>query len=163
MATVKIEVSKFRTKRQQELLKMLNDPKVQKQVNTYIADAITPFVPMKSGRLRRSRIVGPKSISWGRGLKYAHYQYAGEVYGPNFPIIKGGNIVGWYSTPGMKKHPTGRELGIPGEWMGWTFGYTTPGTQHHWDKAFTYQVKLKTNQEVTRYLKRECKRRGLKT
>lgn len=163
MATVKIEVDKFRTKRQQQLLKMLNDPKVQKQVNRYIADAITPFVPKKSGKLRRSVIVGPKSISWGRGLKYAHYQYEGEVYGPNHPIVKRGTIVGWYSTPGMQKHPTGRELGVPGEWMGWKFGYTTPGTQHHWDRAFTYQAKLKANQEITRYLKRECKSRGLKT
>ena len=163
MATVKIELDKFRTKRQQQLLKLLNDPKVQKRINQYIADAIKPFVPKKSGKLRRSVIVGPKSISWGRGLKYAHYQYEGEVYGPNHPIIKRGTIVGWYSTPGMTKYPTGRELGVPGEWRGWKFGYTTSGTRHHWDRAFTYQVKLKANQEITRYLKRECKSRGLKT
>lgn len=182
MPTVKIELERFRTKRQQQLLKMLNDPKVQKQVNRYIADAITPFVPKKGGKLRRSVIVGPKSISWGRGLKYAHYQYEGEVYGPNYPIVQGGTlagffraggrrypifnggtITGWYSIPGMTKHPTGRELGVPGEWRGWKFGYTTSGTRHHWDRAFTYQVKLKANQEITRYLKRECKSRGLKT
>lgn len=161
-ATVNIQLERFRTDKQQELLKLLNDKKVQKQVNVYIKDAINEFVPMKSGALRRSAIVTHKSITWGRGLKYARYQYGGIVYGPNYPITRGGTIVGWYSKPGVKKHPTGRELGVPGMWRGWRFGYTTPGTHHHWDNEFKYQVKLKTNQEITRYLKRECKERGLK-
>lgn len=180
-ATVNIQLERFRTDKQQELLKLLNDKKVQKQVNVYIKDAINEFVPMKSGALRRSAIVTHKSITWGRGLKYARYQYYGEVYGPNYPIVQGGTlsgffrvggkrypvfnggtITGWYSIPDMKKHPTGRELGVPGMWRGWRFGYTTPGTHHHWDNEFKYQVKLKTNQEITRYLKRECKERGLK-
>ena len=160
-ATIKIEVQKFRTTKQEELLKLLNDKQVRKQINTLIKDAINPFVPMKSGALRRSAIVTHLSITWGRGLKYGRYQYYGEVYGPNYPIVRDGAIVGWYSKPGVKKHPTGRELGVPGEWRGWRFGYTTPGTQHHWDKKFTYEVKLKTNQEITRYLKKECKKRGL--
>lgn len=160
-STINIQLDTYRTDKQRELLKMLNDKAVQKQVNTYIKDAINPFVPMKSGALRRSARVTHKSITWGQGLKYAHYQYMGEVYGPNFPIIKGGLIVGWYSKKGMKKYPTGRELGVSGEWLGWRFGYTTQGTQHHWDKAFTYQVKQKTNLDITRFLKRECKRRGL--
>lgn len=161
MSTIKISTENFRTTKQQKLIAMLNDKAVQKEANKYIKDAITPFVPMKSGALRRSAIVTHKSISWGRGLKYAHYQYMGEVYGPNLPIVRNGTIIGWYSIPGSQKHPTGRELGIPGEWMGWKFGYTTPGTKHHWDNAFKYQVKMKANQEITRYLKRECKRRGL--
>ena len=163
MPTIRVEVDKFRTTKQQKLLKMLDDPKVLKEVNTRIGNAINPFVPMKNGDLRASMRINPKSISWGSGLKYAHYQYMGEVYGPNHPIIKNRTIVGWYSTPGMKKYPTGRELGVPGEWMGWRFGYTTPETQHHWDRAFQYQVKQKTNLEITRYLKRECKNRGLNT
>lgn len=163
MPTIRVEVDKFRTTKQQKLLKMLDDPKVLKEVNTRIGNAINPFVPMKSGALRASMRVNSKSISWGSGLPYAHYQYMGEVYGPNHPIIKNRTIVGWYSTPGMTKYPTGRELGVPGEWMGWRFGYTTPGTQHHWDRAFQYQVKQQTNLEITRYLKRECKNRGLKT
>ena len=161
-ATVNIQLERFRTDKQQELPKLLNDKKVQKQVNVYIKDAINEFVPMKSGALRRSAVATHKSITWGRGLKYARYQYYGEVYGPNYPITRGGTIIGWYSKPGVKKHPTGRELGVPGMWRGWRFGYTTPGTHHHWDNEFKYQVKLKTNQEITRYLKRECKERGLK-
>lgn len=158
---------------------MLNDPKVLIEVNKFIGKAITPFVPKKTGALRNSIRINPKSISWGgRNFQYAHYQYMGIVYGPNFPGAINGSPA-WKSSKGKgSKYPTGRELGKPGSamlrpiWQEGTpvqgrllykFGYTTPGTRHHWDKAFTYQVKLKTNQEVTRYLKRECKRRGLKT
>lgn len=159
---VRIFLNRFRTNKQRELLAMLNDKSVKLQVNEIIKDGMNEFVPMKTGALRASAQVTPESISWGKGLKYGRYQYGGEVYGPNFPIIKGKTIVGWYSKPGMKKYPTGRELGVPGEWMGWKFGYTTPGTKHHWDRLFTYQPKMKANLEVTRLLKRECKKRGLK-
>lgn len=161
MPTVNISVEGFRTKKQQKLIALLNDKSVQKDANIIIKDAINKFVPMKSGALRRSAVVTHKSITWGRNLKYARYQYGGEVYGPNFPIMSGGKIVGWYSRPGVKKHPTGRELGVPGEWLGWKFGYTTPGTHHHWDQHFKYLSKLKANIQITRMLKKECKARGL--
>ncbi len=161
---VTIDVARFRTKKQEELLAMLNDKKVKTEINTRILNTINKFVPKKSGALRRSGRATSEYISWGEGLaQYARYQYYGEVYGPNRPIVKNGTIVGWYSTPGQRKYPTGRELGVPGYWMGWRFGYTTRGTHHHWDRYFTYFPKMKTNLEITRYLKKECKRRGLKT
>ena len=162
---ISLDIKEIRTKKQQELLKLLRDNKVKIHVNKIIGNKMNDFVPKKSGELRRSMQATPDRIRWGSGPAhaYAHYQYMGEVYGPNHPIVQNGTIVGWYSTPGMKKYPTGRELGIPGEWMGWRFGYTTPGTHHHWDRYFKYKSKLEANQEVTRYLKQECKRRGLKT
>ncbi len=161
---VTLELSRFRTKRQEELLDMLQDDSVRVEVNTRIKNAINKFVPMKSGMLRQSARVTPNEIIWGEGLPhpYARYQYYGQVYGPNHPIIRKGTIVGWYSTPDVKKYPTGRELGVPGFWKGWRFGYTTKGTHHHWDRYFRYLPKLKTNIEITRYLKKECKKRGLK-
>lgn len=160
---VTIDVAKFSTKKQQKLLQLLNDKQVRTEVNTRIKDAINKFVPKKTGALRNSARATSDYIVWGEGLEYARYQYGGQVYGPNHPIVKGGRIVGWYSTPGQRKHPTGRELGVPGQWMGWRFGYTTHGTHHHWDQYFRYLPKMKTNLEITRYLKAECKKRGLKT
>lgn len=160
--SVEIKLERFRTEKQQKLLQMLNDDNVRVEINTRIKDAINKFVPKKSGALRASANVYPDKITWGEGLKYARYQYGGEVYGPNHPIIRNGKIVGWYSTPGMQKYPTGRELGIPGYWKGWRFGYTTKGTHHHWDQYFRYFPKMKANLEITRYLKKECKKRGLK-
>ena len=178
---ITIQLDRFRTAKQQKLLKLLNDKEIRKEVNERIKDSINEFVPMKSGALRKSARVTANTISWGTGLKYARYQYFGEVYGPNYPIVQngtlsgffraggkrypifsGGTITGWYSIPGMKKHPTGRELGVPGFWRGWRFGYTTPGTHHHWDQYYKYLPKLRTNLEITRLLKKECKNRGLR-
>lgn len=150
-STVSIQVEQFRTDKQRKLLNMLNDNAVRKEVNTMIKNAINDYVPLKDGKLRRA-IVTHKSITWGRGIAYAHYQYAGQVYGPNIPVIKNGEIVRWVSPPGKKKYPTGRRL-----------RYATPGTQDHWDEAFKGPVKMRTNQEITRYLKRLCKERGLST
>ena len=39
---------------------------------------------------------------------YARYQFYGEIYGPNIPIVENGVIVGYRSPP--EKHPTGRPL-----------------------------------------------------
>lgn len=163
MATIKVDAKYVYSRRAQELINLLDDRNVKIHVNQMIADAIEPYVPMDTGRLRRSLYVGPNVISWGRGLNYAYYQHEGEVYGVNVPITSRGTIVGWYSRPGVEKQPTGRELGVPGEWHGWHFGYTTPGTQHHWTEVYKQQLKSDVNREITRYLKAECKRRGLNT
>lgn len=45
---------------------------------------------------------------------YAHYDYVGEVYGPNIPIMHGGIPAGFFSPPGRKKSPTGREMEFHG-------------------------------------------------
>lgn len=160
---VRIFLSRFRTDKQKKLMKLLNDKKIQIEANTIVAKEINVFVPKKRGALRRSMSVTPESISWGKGLPYARYQYNGQVYGPNFPIIKSGRIVAWRSRKGMKKHPMNRELGVPGEWKGWKFGYTKHLSHHHWDREFRYRPKQRANLAVTRMLQRECKLRGLKT
>ena len=176
---VTIQVDQFRTKKQQKFLAMLNDDSIKTDINERILNVINHFVPKKTGALRRSGRATPDSIIWGEGLEYARYQYGGVVYGPNLPGLEYGSPA-WRSRNGKRKHPTGRELGIPGsallrpKWQKdepgkpkytglvlYTFGYTTPNTHHHWDKYFTYFPKMKTNLEITRFLKAECKRRGL--
>ena len=42
------------------------------------------------------------------------YLYYGVVYGPNIPIFEGGELAGWRSPKGKKKHPTGRKLTYQG-------------------------------------------------
>ncbi len=165
MPTINIQVLQFRTKRQDELIAMLNDPEVRTNMNKILGKYINNFVPLgKTGKLRESMEATPDSITWGKNLErnYAGYQYRGQVYGPNIPIIRQGTIVGWYSR--KPKHPTGRELGVPGEWKGWVFGYSEPGTKHHWDEQFSKdrRWKAQANREITQELKKECKRRGLK-
>lgn len=68
------------------------------------------YAPKRTGALIRSATLGTK-IGSGHivyNSPYARYQYYGEIYGPNIPIYKDGELMGWRSPP--KKHPTGREI-----------------------------------------------------
>lgn len=176
-----VKVSKFITPTilQQKLLDIIDNDEVRRGVNKIIADRTNKYVPMKSGALRESVKIGPKTISWGSGLNYARYQYGGEIYRTNYPIIQGGTlsgffrkagkrypffqggtITGWYSIPNLQKVPSGAELGKPGEWRGWRFGYTTPGTHHHWIDEMLRTEKRSMNIQITNYLKREARKRN---
>lgn len=166
-SVIEVDIKEIRTDKQRELMKMLNDRRVRKEANTILKDYINWFVPKQSGALRRSAVVTDETISWGHNLAYGIYQYEGQIYGKNYPIIKGGRIVGWYSKPGVKKYPTGRMIqsykGKSSEFMGWPFGYNEPGSGHHWDQRFNKNRmwKARANRDITLYLKRECKKRGL--
>ena len=92
MATVRFDASITYSKKIRQLLEMLNDNTVKKNVNQYIADAIQPYVPKKRGYLRSSMYVSPNLISWGRRLKYAPYQFYGDYT--------------HYTTPGTRSHWT---------------------------------------------------------
>ena len=84
----------------------------QKIVDAAVLRYMEPYVPYRSGVLSKSALLNTV-IGSGRIVQatpYARYLYYGEIYGPNFPIKEGGEIVGFYSTPGMKKTPTGRMM-----------------------------------------------------
>lgn len=154
---VKVENFVTPTDLQRKLLNIISNDRVKRGVNQIIGDRANKYVPMKSGALRESMHVGPKTITWGSGLDYGRYQYGGVVYEQNIPITSKGTIIGWYSRPGVEKRPTDRELGVPGEWKGWTFGYTTPGTKHHWIDEMLQHEHRAMNNEITAYLKRMAK------
>ena len=71
-----------------------------------------PYVPFESGTLRDSVTIEPKTIT--HNAPYAHYQYTGDVYGPNYPITQNGVQVGFFSTPNRPKHKTGGRLKYKG-------------------------------------------------
>lgn len=83
---------------------------------------ITPYTPVDSGNLSQQVTIEPKTITYT--APYAHYQYVGEVYGPNIPIMQGGVVVGFFSPKGQPKHPTGSKL-----------NYHSPLASARWDKA----------------------------
>lgn len=99
-----------------------NLKEAQKLLNMQIVADCDPLIPFQQGALRNS-VNYPEGIYGGEieyNAPYAHYQYEGEVYGPNIPIKDAeGNITGWWSPP--KKNPTGRKL-----------QYHTTGTGDHW-------------------------------
>lgn len=100
---------KFDTKRIDGNLK-----EAQKWLNQQIVRDCDPLIPFQQGALMDSvsfpQGVDGGEIKWGnRNVPYAHYQYVGEVYGPNIPKKDAqGNIIGWMSPP--NKSPTGRRL-----------------------------------------------------
>jgi len=88
--------------------------KVQQVIDKSVIDYNKPYVPMETGALANSAY-GATEIGSGKVIypgPYAHYQYYGEVYGPNIPVFddNSGTPTRFYSPPGQKKHPTGRAL-----------------------------------------------------
>lgn len=154
---------------QQKLLTLLNDKEAMREAHKILGERCNKFVPEKSGELKAHMRPYPQTVRWER--PYAHYQYEGKVYGPNYPGWISANQAGWRS--GKKpKYPTGRELGVPGIALlqprfGFEFntspilvkfGYTTPNTGHHWfDKAMENGGLRAYSIAVTNMLKRRAK------
>lgn len=122
-----------------------NIREAQKLLNEQVVADSDPFVPFQQGALR-GNVIYPDGIYGGLieyNTLYAHYQYYGEVYGPNIPIRDSeGNIVGWYSPP--SKQPTGKDL-----------TYHTPGTSDHWFE----KAKAEHKDEWVRLVKQTMGRR----
>ncbi len=72
------------------------------------AKRVEQYVPMDQGDLFSGAEVRPWEIEYPG--PYARYLYGGIVYGPNYPITEGGNVVGYFSPRGKKKHATGRAI-----------------------------------------------------
>lgn len=158
---------RYGTDRQSKLLAMLNDDSVHERINEIINEKMREgdYIPMNMGefasrnpndypgRLRDSASVTKDGITWR--VPYAHYVWAGSVYGPNIPIHAKGDtktVIGFYSPKGEKKTPTGEVM-----------NYTTPGSGPRWvDLAFSGSGRI-INNAVTNFLKKECKARGLNT
>lgn len=73
---------------------------------------------------------------------YAHYQYNGEVYGPNYPVFDGGSIVGWYSP--SHKTPTGKKMNHS--------KFRHPLATSEWDKAMMTARKGDLTKAYQKYL-----------
>lgn len=86
--------------------------KVQKFIDSEVIRLCDPKVPFATGVLKHSAITA--SVI-GQGMvvyatPYARYLYYGQVYGLNIPRYEAGELAGFWSPPGKKKHPTGRKL-----------------------------------------------------
>ncbi len=85
--------------------------RIQCVIDSDVIKFMTPYIPYQSGFLATKALTIPTVIGTGEIRQlgpYAHYQYIGEIYGPNVPVKENGEIVGWWSPP--SKAPTGRQL-----------------------------------------------------
>ena len=114
---------------------------VMREAGEVMLDHISPYIPMKSGKLRhdgRVRVSPYRfDVIWGNKTPYARYQFEGEIWGPNIYNKKSGR---WFSRG--PKHPTGRKIGDgtavydrKGNVI-YVRQYTTPGTGDHWTERF---------------------------
>ena len=90
--------------------------RVQKAIDQAVIDYCNEggYVPASPDRTLEfsaqvSTVVGEGEVIWN--TPYAHYQYMGIVYGPNFQVdIKKDGELEWRSYKGRPKKPTDRKL-----------------------------------------------------
>ena len=109
--------------------------KVQKFIDSEVIRRCDPKVPFATGVLKHSPITA--SVI-GQGLVVyatpgARYLYYGEVYGPNIPRYEAGELAGFWSPPGKKKHPTGRKLTYNGAPERGAYWFTRAMAEHRED------------------------------
>ena len=115
---IEIHANMFITPGVNKLLEKFNlqsGGKVQQVIDNLIIAYDEDYCPWDTGYLaasaRTATVIGSGLVTYPG--PYAHYQYYGEVYGPNIPVFDdsgSGEPTGWFSIPNQKKHPTGREL-----------------------------------------------------
>lgn len=88
--------------------RIVNNSKVGIFTAETCARYMMPYVPMDSGTLSQNYTTEPWKVIYNQ--PYAHYQYMGQAYGSSYPITENGRVTGYYSLPGVKKHPTGKPL-----------------------------------------------------
>lgn len=124
---------------QKHVNKIMNDRGLWIYAATQWHKLYKPYVPKETGALRDTVIIRPKEIE--HTAPYAHYQYTGEVYGPNYPIYQNGIHTGFYSTPNRKKKPTGKKL-----------KYRNPKASKEWDKKAESTQKHKLISSLQGYI-----------
>lgn len=107
----------FMPRNSAEMLRRANLEKgglIQQTIDKTVIDYNLQYAPWEDGSLAKSAY-GATQIGSGKVIypgPYAHYQYYGEVYGPNIPVFEddSGIPTKFFSPKGQKKHPTGRSL-----------------------------------------------------
>lgn len=127
----------------------LKDDKCMYEIHNLFAKMCDPYVPMKEGVLSQSVYVNISKSDITYPGPYAHYMYVGEVYGPNIPIFEDGVLVGFFSKPGEKKQPTGREIQYNKEMH--------PLASKEWDKAMMSAKGEEFLKAVQQILLERCK------
>lgn len=120
--TVKAELDKT----PEQIVRRIFDDETMIYVHTQLKRFCAPYVPATSAEaLTDSGIPKPEYLEYPG--PYAHYQWAGEVYGPFFPVYENGVFAGFLSRKHVKKYPIGRELKYSKD--------IHPLATSHWERA----------------------------
>ena len=116
------------------------DKAAQKYLASEVKRLCEPYVPFQQGTLARSAVIAADGSQLVYPGPYAHYQYEGKVYGPNYT---NGEI--FWSGKAPKK-PTGEKLTYSGG----------PMRGPQWDK----RMLADKSREIERNLETFIKKRG---
>lgn len=85
---------------------------VQRLIDKLVIDYSLPYCPFDTGVLANSPYSASTPGKVVYNTPYARYLYYGKVYGPNIPVYEddSGVPTRYFSPPGQKKHPTGKDL-----------------------------------------------------
>ena len=122
-------------------LAMVDDP-LKEYANMQLARYCEPYVPMNSGMLFSSAQITPEAVTYPG--PYAHYQWEGVVYGPNYPITENGILVGFFSKPDTPKVKTDRLLNYSKD--------LHPLATSKWDKAAMAVRKKDLAEDIRQYI-----------
>lgn len=99
-----------------------------------------PYVPFRQGVLKNSATIAQDGSAITYPGPYAHYQYVGKVMGPNIPVIKGGQLISFFSR-GPKRY-TGASLQYHG----------APMRGPQWDKRMLADKSEELTQSLANYV-----------
>lgn len=129
----------------QQILSRVFDDETMTYVHDRLHIYMSEFVPMDSGDLDQTVDIKPDCVHYKS--PYAHYQWEGEVYGPNYPLYEGGVLSGFWSPKGEDKHPTGRKLQYSKD--------QHPLASSHWEKAMMVSKGDEFCKDITDYLRKK--------
>ncbi len=168
---VRVPAAQLQTKLQKKLSDVVGNRKARLETNKIYLEMSNKYVPYEEGTLRNKGHYTEKSVIWD--TEYAHYQYVGIVYGPNFPIYDrnadNGKPVSYHIDPvtnrrwpvfnpavatpigfrtpkGMTKYPTNRSLSYHKD--------GNPLASKEWDKKMLQNDRRAFNNRVTSALKK---------
>ena len=142
---MKVEIKEVKLRDGRKTVQRIFGEDVMTYAHTRLHAYCSPYVPMGSGVLDQFVDIYPDCVHYKS--PYAHYQWEGEIYGPNFPIYEDGVFAGWRSPKGESKHPTGRELNYSGD--------QHPLATSHWEQAMMAAKGDEFCKDIEDYLRRK--------
>lgn len=118
------------------------DKQARIYANTRLHAYCSPYVPMDSGNLDQTVEINEECVHYKS--PYAHYQWEGKVYGPNYPITENGQVVGFVSP--SEKYPTNRNLEYSKD--------KHPLATSHWERAMAVAKGQQLADDISEYLSR---------
>lgn len=140
---MKVYAEKIKLKSEKETFRRIFDDETMTYVHTELGKFCKEYVPADTEQLADSGIPYPDYLEYPG--PYAHYQWEGDVYGPNIPIYEDGVLTGFISPP--KKHPTGKKLHYSKD--------QHPLATSHWEKAMMASKGDEFCKDIEDYLRRK--------